>query len=265
MPKSVRSPGPLPRTYFMGLDIPAAILKLERRLSELDERLQAPYDPKTDAGDARILTNSINATIDEVFGAGTADAKDFKIQQFSFWLNRIGAWPEERVGAFRNGIAKAKKIVEAAIVRLKEKEMDGPVEPLGKIMQAYEGLELHPDISRAATELYMDGHYSNAIEDAVKALNGLVRLRSGCDEKDGTQLMEFVFSPSNPVLQFNDLKDQSDRDEQKGFMMMFSGVVAGLRNPRAHRLIQDDPERALEFIAFVSLLAKLLDSAKRVR
>jgi hypothetical protein len=46
-------------------------------------------------------------------------------------------------------------------------------------------------------------------------------------------------------------------------MMMFSGAVAGLRNPRAHRLIQDDPERALEFIAFVSLLAKLLDAAKK--
>jgi hypothetical protein len=46
-------------------------------------------------------------------------------------------------------------------------------------------------------------------------------------------------------------------------MMMFSGAVAGLRNPRAHRLINDDPERALEFVAFVSLLAKLLDGAKK--
>ena len=44
-------------------------------------------------------------------------------------------------------------------------------------------------------------------------------------------------------------------------MMMFSGAVAGLRNPRAHSFIEDDPERALEFIAFVSLLAKLLDEA----
>jgi Protein of unknown function (Hypoth_ymh) len=51
--------------------------------------------------------------------------------------------------------------------------------------------------------------------------------------------------------------------EQLGFMMMFSGAVAGLRNPRAHKLINDDPERALEFIAFVSLLAKLLDGAKK--
>ncbi len=98
----------------------------------------------------------------------------------------------------------------------------------------------------------------------MKALNDLVRMRSG-EALDGTQLMERVFSPSNPILYFNDLADESDRNEQKGFMMMFSGAVAGLRNPRAHKLIKDDPERALEFIAFVSLLAKLLDGAKKRR
>ena len=45
--------------------------------------------------------------------------------------------------------------------------------------------------------------------------------------------------------------------------MMFSGAVAGLRNPRAHKIIVDDAERALEFIAFISLLAKLADGARR--
>jgi uncharacterized protein (TIGR02391 family) len=75
--------------------------------------------------------------------------------------------------------------------------------------------------------------------------------------------MERVFNPSNPVLRFNDLAHDSDRDEQRGYMMLFSGAVAGLRNPRAHKLIQDDAERALEFIAFVSLLAKLLDGAEK--
>ena len=75
--------------------------------------------------------------------------------------------------------------------------------------------------------------------------------------------MQTVFAPDSPVLKFNALADASDKDEQRGFMMMFIGAVAGLRNPRAHKLIKDDPERALEFIAFVSLLAKLLDGAKK--
>lgn len=70
-----------------------------------------------------------------------------------------------------------------------------------------------------------------------------------------------MFSDNNPVLRFNDLADQSAKDEQQGFMFLFSGAVMGLRNPRAHGFVQDDPERALEFIALVSLLAKLLDGA----
>ena len=45
-------------------------------------------------------------------------------------------------------------------------------------------------------------------------------------------------------------------------MEWFTGTVSGLRNPRAHKIIKDDPEMALEFIAFVSLLAKLVDKAK---
>ncbi len=93
-------------------------------------------------------------------------------------------------------------------------------------------------------------------------LNDLVRLRTRITE-DGVTLMQQAFSPKNPVLKFNDLADESDRNEQLGYMQMFSGAVSGLRNPRAHKLVHDDPERALEFIAFVSLLAKLLDDAKR--
>jgi uncharacterized protein (TIGR02391 family) len=76
-------------------------------------------------------------------------------------------------------------------------------------------------------------------------------------------LMQKALSPNKPILKFNDLSNKSDEDEQTGFMVMFSGAVSGLRNPRAHRFIDDDPERALEFIAFVSLLANLLDEAKR--
>jgi len=48
-------------------------------------------------------------------------------------------------------------------------------------------------------------------------------------------------------------------------MMFFSGAVAGLRNPRAHGFIEEDPERALEFIAFVGLLAKAYQALRQRR
>jgi uncharacterized protein (TIGR02391 family) len=91
----------------------------------------------------------------------------------------------------------------------------------------------------------------------------LVKMRSGRDDISGTDLMKTVFSPRAPVLRFNDLKTDTDRSEQQGMMYLYAGAVLALRNPRAHEIIEDDPEQALEYIAFLSLLAKSLDRTKR--
>jgi uncharacterized protein (TIGR02391 family) len=164
--------------------------------------------------------------------------------------------------AVQENSKRAIALLHSEIALLKE-QMGENGAPTSRAIRAYSSLDLHPEIARAASGLYGDGHYANAIEDAVKALNAFVRMRSGV-ELDGAALMQKVFSPNSPVLRFNDLADQNDKDEQLGFMMMLSGAVAGLRNPRAHKIIKDDPERALEFIAFISLLAKLVDEAVKV-
>jgi len=169
----------------------------------------------------------------------------------------------ERIPYIKRGVASAITRIETAISVLKERLEDSGETAAARAINAYQGLDLHPEIALAASQLYRDGHYAHAVEDAVKALNGLVRLRSGLN-LDGMPLMQTAFSPKNPVLKFNNLASQSDLDEQQGFMFMFSGAVSGLRNPRAHGFIQDDPERALEFVAFVSLLAKLLDGATKI-
>jgi uncharacterized protein (TIGR02391 family) len=77
--------------------------------------------------------------------------------------------------------------------------------------------------------------------------------------------MRTVFSVKDPILAFNDLKDQSDRDEQEGMMHLFEGAVLGIRNPRGHSFLDDSPDRALEYIALLSMLANRLEEAKRLK
>jgi uncharacterized protein (TIGR02391 family) len=235
-----------------------AIPRLERRLGELEavkiDHWSAQLKAQLDA-----LQRKIEETLVDVFGADSIEYKRYIVPYF--WIS--GSTREREVETYTCSVTDAAAKLRTAIEMLQEKLDDLGESPAGQALRAYEGLDLHPEIARAAGKLYRDGHYANGIEDAVKALNQLVRLRSGVDGLDGMNLMEQVFSPKKPVLRFNDLADDSDRDEQKGYMMLFSGAVAGLRNPRAHKLIQDDAERALEFIAFVSLLAKLLDGAER--
>jgi hypothetical protein len=68
-----------------------------------------------------------------------------------------------------------------------------------------------------------------------------------------------TFSPKKPILQVSE-----DEGEQQGFMWLYSGAVMGIRNPKAHRLVeQKDPQRALEWLAFAGVLFSVLDDARK--
>src|ERR1700732_2722738 len=52
---------------------------------------------------------------------------------------------------------------------------------------------IHVDIRSSAYQLFADGHYANAVENACKMLEDLVRKRSGRRDLAGTPLMYEVF------------------------------------------------------------------------
>jgi uncharacterized protein (TIGR02391 family) len=243
-----------------------AIPRLERRFRKL-EAVEIDTLDKQKEMDMDGLQRKVEETLVDIFGADTIEYRRYRVVSLyspdSVRFYGPPPSPQEVAESYKRGVTNAMAKLRTAIEMLQEKLGDLGERSSGRALRAYEGLEFHPEIALAVGKLYRDGHYANAVEDAVKALHALVRMRSKVDNLDGSALMEHVFSPKNPVLRFNALADKSDQDEQKGFMMLFSGAVAGLRNPRAHKLVQDDAERALEFIAFVSLLAKLLECAEK--
>jgi uncharacterized protein (TIGR02391 family) len=99
--------------------------------------------------------------------------------------------------------------------------------------------------------------------DASVALVNFVKEKSRRHDLDGSGLMSTVFSKNNPILAVNGLANTTDEDEQEGMMHLFMGVVLALRNTRAHTLLDDSPEMALEYIGLISMLAKRVDQAKR--
>jgi len=250
---------------FSLAQIRAAIPRIEKRIAEPEALAEAEI---TSRNDPRVLKleHAIDSTLASIFGG---DSDQYRRLSTAKGIDDTQYFnPELDINerAIRQGVERGRvraiALLDQEVALLKEQlGEDGDV-PADRAIRAYQNLDLHPEIALAASALYQDGHYTSAIEDAVKALNELVRSCSG-ETLDGMALMQKVFSPKTPILQFNDMADQSDKDEQHGFMMMFSGAVAGLRNPRAHKLIKDDPERALEFIAYISLLAKLLDGARK--
>lgn len=242
----------------------SALPKLRRRIAELEN---ADVNSVVERGDIRFkaLEQKYDSTLVSIFGEDTVEYKRYSI--FSLDTAPINALYKTPINEIKEGYERGKKQAISTlktIVELFEENLDdlGKTQD-GRALEAFSALDIHPEIERAVAELFSDGHYANAVEDACKVLDGLVKIRSGNHELSGTKLMQYVFSPDKPVLRFNDLTSETDKSEQQGMMFLYSGAMLAFRNRRAHQIVEDDPEKALEYIAFLSLLAKSLDKAKR--
>lgn len=241
----------------------AAIPKLERRINDLESfdpnSLQQRNDPRLEA-----LENKLTDTVAEVFGHGSIEFNRFAPNSLDrAGYNYLNETPLGKVIASVTD-SKAREIanLRTIIELFQEKLADGGESPASRAKRAIGDLDLHPEIARACTKLFEDGHYAEAVENGCKVLDMLVKMRSMKLDPSGTELMQLVFSPKAPVLKYNEQTNDSERSEQQGMMYLFAGAMLALRNPRAHGLVQDHPENAVEYLSFLSMLAKSLDRTK---
>jgi uncharacterized protein (TIGR02391 family) len=135
-----------------------------------------------------------------------------------------------------------------------------------KSLDYFDLIQIHPEIRQVSEKLYKDGSYAESIRAAYIQLTHMVKQKSGRNDLDGKPLMLTVFSVNDPVLKFNELKTQEERDEQEGFMHLYAGASQGIRNPKAHtNTIQKDPIRTLEYLTFASFLCKRLEDTKKAK
>lgn len=133
-----------------------------------------------------------------------------------------------------------------------------------KDMDYFRIFNIHPEIDKVSKQLFDDKHYPQAIFEAFKRVNNLVKEKSGRNDLDGKGLMLTSFSVNNPILQMNGLSSQSDKDEQEGFMHLYAGAIMGIRNPKGHEtIIQKNKDRTLKYLSFASLLCERLDECKK--
>jgi uncharacterized protein (TIGR02391 family) len=95
----------------------------------------------------------------------------------------------------------------------------------------------------------------------MRYLSKIIREKSGLDG-DGTLLVGQAFGGDEPKLRLNKLQTQSEKDEQKGFQFVISGLYSAIRNPRTHEDIQDDKNSADPIIYFINYICNVIDVAK---
>lgn len=134
-----------------------------------------------------------------------------------------------------------------------------PADP-GKEGDIYADYQFHPEIERVSGALFRNRHYKQAALEAYICVIAAVRIKSGL-ALDGDDLMNRAFGSDRrtPALQVNALSSDAERDEQRGFMYLFKGLV-GLRNLKAHsNVLFDDEKRAHEYLALSSLLLRMVE------
>lgn len=114
-----------------------------------------------------------------------------------------------------------------------------------------------PEIAGVSRDLFASGHYSLAVQEAYKAVEKFIQDKSCEHSLSGTKLMQSVFGAEPPRMFWTQRQNTSEIDEQKGYLLLYSGAMMGIRNPVTHEFNWvDDPEVALELLIFAQHLLR---------
>ena len=119
-------------------------------------------------------------------------------------------------------------------------------------------------LRKTVEKLYRDSHHARAVEEAYKFIDNLVKSLSKQSDTNltGSKLMTTVFNGNTPILKIN----AGERDEQIGYMQIFSGCMTGIRNPRAHECDWEDSEqRALQLLVWANHLVERIRLSEKVQ
>lgn len=166
---------------------------------------------------------------------------------------------------FHAGIAGDRGHFEIIVEKLRAGQIiSKPTRELGPNRSADFWALMHPSIVDIARPRFLAGHFADAVEAALKHVNKAVKDRAGAvlgKDLDGAKLMTRVFSLDHPLFLLGDLKTESGRSAQQGYMQLFAGSMTGVRNPKAHANLEIEEGRAWHFLFLASLLMLKLDEA----
>ncbi len=124
---------------------------------------------------------------------------------------------------------------------------------------------LDPLIVEVAIPQYLNGHYREAVLNAIVGVFDLIRHRTG-KKSDGCKLIDEVFRVDDPLLMFSDVETETGQSDQKGGLSMLKGAYMGIRNTKSHSLSHNlDPVMAAQYLVFASILARKVRNATTIR
>lgn len=238
-------------------DIATNTLFIKKHISvgddgEWDYKLNKAINPfrqdLEDLAEMKIETNENN-----YFGELSLERLVEEFEDF-YWLVSCAS----PLGEEESRFVIAYEFLENKIKEKKQKDLPN------EMKRNYYWDDIHQSIKNVSKKRYESGHYADAVEAAfkevIKKLKDYVNLKTG-SSLDGEKAVNkaFGFENQEPIIKFNNLKTSEEKDEQRGLMNLFKGIV-GIRNRKAHENVSlNNKYRALEYLALASLLMGFLD------
>lgn len=127
---------------------------------------------------------------------------------------------------------------------------------------------IHPQIERISKELFLDGHFANAAEDAFIEINARVKkIFHQIDPikpiPDGRDVMNKVFAEGEKAMvEVCDRSTETGNNIHEGTRFMLVGAMSALRNPKAHsNAVVITQEECVRRLMFASMLMYKIDEA----
>lgn len=136
-----------------------------------------------------------------------------------------------------------------------------------KIKDFFELLHVHEELKRAVGLIYKS-EFEAAAREAFVSVENTLRKKSGLDLHGidlATKSLQFEYDKKanqmvkSPLVAVNDMKTESDRNEQEGVRYMLMGFFHGPRNIYQHRHIGSPADYAITIVIQASFFLKLLD------
>jgi len=124
---------------------------------------------------------------------------------------------------------------------------------------------VHPRVLHFCQAELVQSNYFHAVFEAMKSIKSRINQMAKLDG-DGAPLVDEAFGLARgPIIAINELRNQTEEGEQRGFSNLLKGLFGMVRNPLAHNAKIEwemSEQDALDILTTLSLVHRKLDSAK---
>lgn len=136
-----------------------------------------------------------------------------------------------------------------------------------KYKDFFENYHLHPKL-KTVERLFLKSEFDSAAREAFIVVESVLRKKSGLDSHGfdlATKALKYEVDKQTgvitkqPLIALNDLKTESEKNEQEGVRYMLMGFFQGIRNIYQHNRVESAVSNVLTIILDASLFLNLLD------